>query len=210
MRRRASLTGHDIREMTRLVVSAALPGREMYAVRADHPYTTDGLQIDVRSGCRWAEIGECEWALPALLEDSGLNSGQVSGLTMGLGLDRALMLRKGIEDIRLLRSTDPRGAGQLLNRSPYCLVSSQPSILRGLSVTVDGNETPEELCDGVRGVLGEHSAASRPPRRSQRPSTTTSPVTTVARLGISPEKRTCWCGIVLRDPRVRPHARRGQ
>ena len=37
-----------------------------------------------------------------------------TGLAMGLGLDRLLMLRKGIADIRLLRcAADPRVAAQM-------------------------------------------------------------------------------------------------
>ncbi len=36
-----------------------------------------------------------------------------SGLAMGLGLDRLLMLRKRLPDIRLLRAGDPRIAGQM-------------------------------------------------------------------------------------------------
>ena len=55
------------------------------------------------------------------------------GLAMGLGLDRALMLRKGIGDIRLLRSADPRVADQLLDLEPYRPVSSMPPARRDLS-----------------------------------------------------------------------------
>jgi tRNA synthetases class II core domain (F) len=38
-----------------------------------------------------------------------------SGLALGMGLDRLLMLVKHIPDIRLLRSVDPRIAGQMLD-----------------------------------------------------------------------------------------------
>ena len=39
-----------------------------------------------------------------VLRGSGLDPRRWAGLALGLGLDRALMLRKGIRDIRLLRS----------------------------------------------------------------------------------------------------------
>ena len=42
-----------------------------------------------------------------------------TGLAMGLGLDRILMLRKGIADIRLLRAEDPRIAGQMGDLAVY-------------------------------------------------------------------------------------------
>ncbi len=62
--------------------------------------------------------------LPTLLEENSLDPAHVSGLAMGLGLDRTLMLRKGMEDVRPLRSSDPRVAGPLLDLSPYRPVSS--------------------------------------------------------------------------------------
>jgi len=49
---------------------------------------------------------------PAVLARAGLDPERWSGLAMGLGLDRLVMLDKGIDDIRLLRATDPRVAAQ--------------------------------------------------------------------------------------------------
>jgi len=60
----------------------------------------------LRGDNEWIEIGECGLASPALLAASGLPAH--TGLAMGLGLDRLVMLRKGIDDIRLLRATAPR------------------------------------------------------------------------------------------------------
>lgn len=39
-------------------------------------------------------------------------------LALGMGLDRLLMLTKGIPDIRLLRSNDPRVSSQILDLAP--------------------------------------------------------------------------------------------
>jgi phenylalanyl-tRNA synthetase alpha chain len=199
IRRGASLTDHDLREMARPVVSATLPGYEWRAIRAEHPYTTDGLQIDVKFGGRWLEIGECGLALPALLEENGLDPAHVSGLAMGLGLDRALMLRKGMEDIRLLRSTDPRVAGHLLDLSPCRPVSPQPAIGRDLSVAVDGEETAEELDDRVRGALGERSARVVSVEVLSETLYGDLPPAAVARLGISPGQKNALVRVVLRD-----------
>jgi phenylalanyl-tRNA synthetase alpha chain len=195
----APLTGDDLREMVRLVVSAALPGYPRRVVRADHPYTTDGVQIDVKSGDRWVEIGECGLALPALLEENGLDPDRASGLAMGLGLDRALMLRKGMEDIRLLRSTDARVAGQLLDLSPYRPVSSQPAIRRDLSVAVDREATPEVLGDRVRGALGARSARVESVEVLSETLYDDLPAAAAARLGISPGQKNALVRVVLRD-----------
>ena len=80
-------------------------------------------------------------------------------LAARMGLDRLLMLRKGIPDIRLLRSADPRVAGQMLDLTPYREVSAMPPVRRDLSIVVDGDRTPEELGDRVRAALGSRAAA---------------------------------------------------
>src|SRR6266702_6991756 len=74
---------------------------------------------------------------------------------MGIGLDRMLMLRKGIDDIRALRSTDPRIHRQMLDLAPYRAVSAQPAIQRDVSIAVNAALTAEELGDRVRSALGE-------------------------------------------------------
>src|SRR5438094_974774 len=76
-------------------------------VPATHPYTIHGRQLDVLINGPWLELAECGLIAPALLERCGLSPDGWSGLALGMGLDRALMLRKGIDDIRTLRSADP-------------------------------------------------------------------------------------------------------
>ncbi|HEY3447763.1 MAG TPA: hypothetical protein VGK67_15515 [Myxococcales bacterium] len=144
----------DLKEMIRLVVEAALPGRAHRLLETTHPYTTGGLQIDVEVDGEWIEIGECGLALSALLSECGLPVTGTSGLAMGLGLDRILMLRKGLDDIRLLRSQDPRVAGQLLDLEPWRPVSSMPPVRRDLSLALPAEETAEDLGDRVRAALG--------------------------------------------------------
>ncbi|HXP14022.1 MAG TPA: hypothetical protein VN907_01790, partial [Actinomycetes bacterium] len=106
----------DLREMVRLLVEALTPGRPYRSEPRRHPYTLDGRQVDVCWDGEWVEVWECGLAHPAVLEAAGL--GGRSGLPLGMGLDRLLMLRKGIPDIRLLRSADPRIAGQMADLAP--------------------------------------------------------------------------------------------
>jgi phenylalanyl-tRNA synthetase alpha chain len=155
IRRGDRLRGEDLRAMIRIVVEAALPGRDLRVTPAAHPYTVDGLQIDVKSDSSWVEIGECGVAHPELLAASGLHD--CTGLAMGLGLDRLLMLRKGVDDIRLLRSTDPRIASQMLDLSPYRPVSSMPPVRRDLSIVVGRSATVVELGDRVRAALADRA-----------------------------------------------------
>ena len=148
------MTAEDLRMMIAVLVDALLPGRSWRVIPSLHPYTVDGQQIDVHDGDQWVEIGECGLADPDLLARCGLDD-RWSGLAMGLGLDRILMIRKGVSDIRLLRSNDPRVAGQMLDLEPYRPVSMMPPIARDISVAVDARLDEETLGDIVRDALGE-------------------------------------------------------
>lgn len=125
----------ELEDMIAKLVATVLPGQTYRTVPAVHPYTIHGRQIDVLLHDQWIEIGECGVAAPDVLRKAGLDESW-TGLAMGPGLDRLLMLRKGIGDIRLLRSTDPRVAEQMLDLSPYKPVSALPAVRRDLSVVV--------------------------------------------------------------------------
>ncbi|MDY7225049.1 hypothetical protein [Hyalangium rubrum] len=198
IRRGPPLSVAELREMIETLVHAVLPGRELRMEPARHPYTTDGLQIDVREGSQWVEIGECGLALPALLAENGLEPGRTTGLAMGLGLDRILMLRKGLDDIRLLRSEEPRIASQMLDLSPYRPVSSMPEVRRDLSLVLGEEETPEELGDAVRAALGERAHMVESVEvRAETPYNALPPAA-VTRLGISPGQKNVLLRVVLR------------
>jgi phenylalanyl-tRNA synthetase alpha chain len=144
------------------------------------------------------EIGECGLALPALLAENGLDVGHTTGLAMGLGLDRILMLRKGLEDIRLLRSEDPRISAQMLDLEPYRPVSSMPEVRRDLSLVIGEDETPEELGDAVRAALGERARLVESVEVLSATPYDALPAAAVARLGISPGQRNVLLRVVLR------------
>jgi phenylalanyl-tRNA synthetase alpha chain len=149
---RRPLQRSALEDMIAIVGGALLPGTPLRSDAAQHPYTLDGLEVHASVKGGWVEILECGLAHPQVLEAAESNAR--GGLAMGIGLDRALMLRKGIDDIRLLRSQDPRIASQMLDLDPYRPVSSQPPIQRDMSIAVPDDATPEELGDRVRGVLG--------------------------------------------------------
>jgi phenylalanyl-tRNA synthetase alpha chain len=193
------LTADDLREMVELVTSAALPGRPVRTIPSEHPYTTGGMQIDVKAGDEWVEVGECGLALSALLAENGLDPERVSGLAMGLGLDRILMLRKEIEDIRLLRSTDRQVAEQMLDLSPYRSISVRPPARRDLSIAVDGDTTPEELGDRVRGALGTDASRVESVEVLSETPCDELPPAAIHRLGISVGQKNVLVRIVLRD-----------
>ncbi len=148
------LDADDLQQMVALVVGAVLPGARWRTSPACHPYTTHGLQVDVCTASGWVELAECGLAAEHVLTGAGLDADRYSGLALGMGLDRALMVRKGIQDIRVLRSTDPRIAPQLLDLAPWRPVSSQPPVRRDLSIVTDAPVDAELLGDAVRTALG--------------------------------------------------------
>ena len=150
---RSELSVSELHQMVSVVMVAAVPGLEWRTLASSHPYTEKGIQIDVRWRNEWIEVGECGLAARQILNQAGLR--YHTGLAMGLGLDRLLMLRKQIPDIRLLRSEDPRVRSQMNGLDTYKPVSAMPAIRRDLSLCVDTWVNEELIGDRVREQLPE-------------------------------------------------------
>ncbi|MGH7504630.1 MAG: hypothetical protein ACRELX_03225 [Longimicrobiales bacterium] len=196
---RGRLTTTDLGEMIGIVAGALGPDVEIRTVAARHPYTTDGLQVDAHTVGEWVEICECGMALPGLLAECGLDPNAYTGLAMGLGLDRLLMLVKGIDDIRLLRATDPRIAGQMLDRARYRPVSDKPPIRRDLSIAVREDMTPEEIGDRVRSVLGADSGALESVEVLSETLHAGLPAAAIERIGMLRGQKNVLLRVVIRD-----------
>lgn len=189
----------DLEELVATVVEVATPGREWRTEPREHPYTVRGRQVDVRADDgSWLEIAECGLTHPRLLAASGLPA-TASGLALGMGLDRLLMLRKGIGDIRLLRAADPRIASQMLDLEPYQPVSAMPPVRRDLSIAVDAGQDVELLGDRVRTALGPDASSVEAVEILSRTPVHELPPAAVARLGAHPGQHNVLVRLVLRD-----------
>jgi phenylalanyl-tRNA synthetase alpha chain len=193
------LSADDLRAMVDLVLDATLPGQPWRWTPADHPYTRAGRQIDVLHDETWVEVGECGLASPAVLADAGLDVGDTSGLALGIGLDRLLMLRIGLPDIRLLRSTEPRVTDQLRDLSTWQPVSPHPPVVRDISVAVAADVTIEELGDRIREMLGADSSRVEDVSVLSTTPYDQLPPAAVDRLGIRPHQHNVLLRLVLRD-----------
>lgn len=149
------MTDDDMLAMIGCLVEAVLPGAKWMTTDVTHPYTVGGRQIDVLHDGRWLELAECGRIHPGVLREAGLDPEQWSGLALGMGLERALMLRKGIPDIRYLRADNPRIANQMLDLEPWRHVSPLPAIRRDISVVLSAVEDEETLGDKIRTTLGD-------------------------------------------------------
>jgi phenylalanyl-tRNA synthetase alpha chain len=197
VRRQPPLTVADLDEMVDRLAETLVPGRPHRALTREHPYTTHGRQVDVQVGSEWIEIAECGLAHPDILTDAGLQAS--SGLALGIGLDRLLMIRKGIPDIRLLRLNDERIASQMLDLEPYREVSPYPPIRRHLSLAVGATDDDEELGDRVRLALGEDSRSVETIRVLAETPIAELPTSAVERLGLRAGQKNVLLEVVLRD-----------
>ena len=195
---RKPLGDHDLDSMVEAAVEAVLPGAWHRSVPADHPYTARGRQIDVYRGQEWVEIAECGLAGRSVLAESGLDPDTVSGLAMGLGLDRLVMLRKGVNDIRLLRSQDRRVAEQMLDLSPYRPVSHHPAMSRHLSVAMRAEVDEESVGDRIRETLGPDDHMVEAIKIRDETAYADLPDAARSRMGIAPDQKNVLIEIVLR------------
>jgi phenylalanyl-tRNA synthetase alpha chain len=155
IRHTSDTSDDDMLDMIRELVDAVLPGAEWKLTDAEHPYTVGGRQIDVLHEEQWLELAECGRIHPDVLRGSGLDPQHWSGLALGMGLERALMLRKAIPDIRYLRASDPRITAQMLDLAPWQHVSLLPPAKRDISVVVEGEDDEEIIGDRIRVALGQ-------------------------------------------------------
>jgi phenylalanyl-tRNA synthetase alpha chain len=194
---RQAMADSDMDEMISCLLGALVPDLPYRHEARTHPYTRRGRQVDVRLDGRWVEVWECGPAHLDVLTAAGLVGH--SGLALGMGLDRMLMLIKGIPDIRLLRSADPRIADQMRDLARYRPVSSMPPITRDLSVAVAEDEDEETLGDRVRDALGDDAPCVEEVRVLSATACDRLPASAARRLGARPGQKNLLVRVVLRD-----------
>jgi phenylalanyl-tRNA synthetase alpha chain len=191
------MTDANLDEMISGLLGALVPGLPYRQEPRVHPYTERGRQVDVRHDGRWVEVWECGLAHPGVLAAAGLAG--CGGLALGMGLDRMLMLVKGIPDVRLLRSADPRIAGQMRDLAAYRPVSSMSPVTRDLSVAVDADQDEETLGDRVRDTLGADAPAVEEVSVLSATPYAALPAAAIRRLGARPGQQNLLVRVVLRD-----------
>jgi len=88
------------------------------------PFVEPGFELDIRclvcngKGCSvckkvgWVELLPCGMVHPNVLKAGGIDPQEYNGFAFGLGLDRLVMMRYGIDDIRHFHSGDIRFLSQ--------------------------------------------------------------------------------------------------
>jgi phenylalanyl-tRNA synthetase alpha chain len=84
------------------------------------PFVEPGFELDIKclicsgKGCSvckqvgWVELLPCGMVHPNVLKSGGIDPKEYNGFAFGLGLDRLVMMKYGIDDIRHLQSGDLR------------------------------------------------------------------------------------------------------
>src|SRR5215475_9149224 len=77
------------------------------------PFTEPSAEFDVwfpqhRDGARWVEWGGCGMVNPHVLTACGIDPEVYTGFAFGMGVDRTLMVRNGVSDMREMAEGDVR------------------------------------------------------------------------------------------------------
>jgi len=130
------------------------PGWKKRNVDKVHPYTIEGIEVNLVKNNSDIEILEGGVIKPQILENAGLDPNKYSGWAMGAGLDRLVMTLKEIPDIRYLRSTNPKIQRQMTDLSKYVEVSLMPAIVRDISYCVPQEYVEEDIHQEIRDSIG--------------------------------------------------------
>lgn len=76
------------------------------------PFTEPSVEVDMKWKDKWLEMGGAGLVHPNVLENVGIDPNEWSGFAFGFGIDRIVMLKYGIDDIRLLYGGDLRLVNQ--------------------------------------------------------------------------------------------------
>lgn len=145
----------DLLGVVKGIANVAAPGWDLRIVDSPHPYTKQGIEVNVVLGDRDIEILECGLIKDKILANAGLDPQEYSGWALGMGLDRLVMTVKDIPDVRYLRSTNPKIAAQMKDLEKYHEVSNQPAITRDMSYSVPAGYVEEDINEDIREALGD-------------------------------------------------------
>jgi phenylalanyl-tRNA synthetase alpha chain len=87
-------------------------------LRANYfPFTEPSAELDIWhptfiGGARWIEWGGCGMVNPNVLRAAGIDPEQYQGFAFGMGIERTLMFRNNVQDMRDMVEGDVRFSGQ--------------------------------------------------------------------------------------------------
>lgn len=163
-----------------------------------HNYTDDGIEVEIKYKGNWLEILECGLISQKLLDKHELS--EYSGLALGLGLERLVMIMKDIDDIRVLLDKRESIQSQLTHLKKYKQVSNQPATKRDLSIAIEESINEEELTELILKNSNEETKnIIETIKIISETSYSDLPKVAIERLGIQEGQKNILLRIVLRD-----------
>lgn len=120
-----NITMADLKGTLEVFVKRLYGEESVVRFRPHHfPFTEPSAELDVQcfnchgEGCRlckgegWIEILGCGMVHPKVLENCGIDPKEYSGFAFGMGLERLVMRRYNIDDLRLFYENDARFLNQ--------------------------------------------------------------------------------------------------
>ena len=120
-----NITMADLKGTLEVFVKRLYGDESVVRFRPHHfPFTEPSAELDVQcfnchgEGCRlckgegWIEILGCGMVHPKVLENCGIDPEEYSGFAFGMGLERLVMRRYNIDDLRLFYENDARFLNQ--------------------------------------------------------------------------------------------------
>ncbi|MFA7243722.1 MAG: phenylalanine--tRNA ligase subunit alpha [Patescibacteria group bacterium] len=72
------------------------------------PFTEPSIEFDTNFRGKWLELGGAGMVNPVVIKNMGLDPDKYTGFAFGPGVERPIMVRYGISDVRTFRSSDLR------------------------------------------------------------------------------------------------------
>ncbi len=72
------------------------------------PFTEPSIEFELMFNGKWFELGGAGMVHPTVIKNMGIDPDKYSGFAFGPGIERPIMIKYGINDIRLFRASDLR------------------------------------------------------------------------------------------------------
>lgn len=72
------------------------------------PFTEPSVEVDMKWKDKWLEVGGAGMVHPKVFESVGINPKEYTGFAFGFGIDRFVLLKYGVDDLRFLYSANLR------------------------------------------------------------------------------------------------------
>lgn len=196
---REQATAERLLQLVGDIIESAVPEMAWAHAPSPHHYTEGGIEVNVLAPDRAVEVLECGRIASSLLERLNIDAHCHGGLALGMGLDRLVMLRKGIPDIRLLRDPHPKAQAQMQNLLPWKAISRLPSTCRDISLAMAPAQSVESITEKIMAAAGNRADWIEQVVVKGRWAETALPEQAKQRLGLLPGQENVLLGIELRD-----------